>query len=140
MSDNNMQPLIGKILIPGTIKVITGLAIGGSKSGIDIGALENPVIKIRKDEKDMPYIPGSSLKGKKRALLAKAAGTKDENADKELMRDEKSEFRHLARVFGFAPGNNDKTGGEALLKVRDCYLATKDSQKKTPITEEKMEN
>lgn len=125
MSGNNLQPLIGKIIITGTIEVITGLAIGGSKSGIDIGALDNPVIKTHKN---VPYIPGSTLKGKLRALLAKVAGTALINVDS-------SEFKHLATVFGFAPENSDSTAGEALLKVRDSFVK---GGKAT--TEEKMEN
>ena len=131
MSGNNLQPLIGKIIITGTIEVITGLAIGGSKSGIDIGALDNPVIKTHKN---VPYIPGSTLKGKLRALLAKVAGTANERADKALMNGS-SEFKHLATVFGFAPENSDSTAGEALLKVRDSFVK---GGKAT--TEEKMEN
>lgn len=44
----------------------TGLHIGGTESAIGIGSAENPVIK---DARGMPYIPGSSLKGKMRSLL-----------------------------------------------------------------------
>lgn len=128
--------LEGKLLIGGTITVKTGLSIGGSKSGIDIGALDNPVIKYKKGNKDVPYIPGSSLKGKLRALLAKVAGSANEKEDKKLMdADDNSDFKHLARVFGYAPGADDASG-EALLKVRDCFLASESLGE----TEEKMEN
>lgn len=131
----NNKKLIGKLIIGGTITVKTGLAIGGNKSGIDIGALDNPVIKYRKGNSDFPYIPGSTLKGKLRALLAKVAGTKDETADKALMSDEKNDFKHIAKIFGYAPDKGDSSG-EALLKVRDCFLVNE----RTEITEEKMEN
>lgn len=127
--------LIGKLIITGTIIVETGLAIGGSKSGIDIGALDNPVIKYRKGNKDVPYIPGSSLKGKLRALLAKVAGTADEKEDKSLIGKEESNFKYLATVFGYAPDKGEASG-EALLKVRDCFL--EDGCRGE--TEEKMEN
>jgi len=128
--------LEGKLLIGGTITVKTGLSIGGSKSGIDIGALDNPVIKYKKGNKDVPYIPGSSLKGKLRALLAKVAGSANEKEDKKLMdTDNNSDFKHLARVFGYAPGADDASG-EALLKVRDCFLVSESLGE----TEEKMEN
>ena len=127
--------LEGKLLIGGTITVKTGLSIGGSKSGIDIGALDNPVIKYKKGNKDVPYIPGSSLKGKLRALLAKVAGSANEKEDKKLMdTDNNSDFKHLARVFGYAPGADDASG-EALLKVRDCFLVSESLGE----TEEKME-
>lgn len=133
MSENTLK---GKLLITGTIKVKTGLAIGGNKSGIDIGALDNPVIKYKKGNKSLPYIPGSSLKGKLRALLAKVAGTKDENADKKLQGTD-SQFKHLAVVFGYAPDKEDLSRGEALLKVRDCFLGKNAIE---DLTEEKMEN
>lgn len=53
--------------LSGTIRVITGLHIGGSKDTLEIGGMDQPVIKhpITKE----PYIPGSSLKGKMRSLL-----------------------------------------------------------------------
>lgn len=127
--------LKGKLIITGSITVETGLAIGGSKSGIDIGALDNPVIKYRKGNKDVPYIPGSSLKGKLRALLAKVAGTADEKADKALIGKADSDFKHLATVFGYAPDKGEASG-EALLKVRDCFLKNDSIGQ----TEEKMEN
>lgn len=58
--------LKGKVILTGKIKIITGLAIGGSKASLDIGGVDNPVIK---DSKGIPYIPGSTLKGKLRSLL-----------------------------------------------------------------------
>lgn len=61
--------LLGKVIIKGKIKAETGLAIGGSRVGLDIGGVDNPVIK---DAEGKPYIPGSSLKGKMRSLLEKA--------------------------------------------------------------------
>lgn len=134
-STTTKMPLKGKLLIGGTITVKTGLSIGGSKSGIDIGALDNPVIKYKKGNKDVPYIPGSSLKGKLRALLAKVAGSTNEKEDKKLMDADDSDFKHIATVFGYAPGADDASG-EALLKVRDCFLTSESLGE----TEEKMEN
>ena len=63
--------LEGKIVITGKIETETGLSIGGATVGLDIGGLDNPVIK---DAEGKPYIPGSSLKGKMRSLLEKANG------------------------------------------------------------------
>jgi CRISPR-associated protein Csm3 len=63
--------LQGKIIIIGKIKAETALHIGGSKTGIDIGGVDNTVIK---DHEGKPYIPGSSLKGKMRTLLEKSEG------------------------------------------------------------------
>ena len=54
----------GKYILRGQIVCVTGLHIGGSTTGIEIGGIENPVIKDPLTE--YPYIPGSSLKGKLR--------------------------------------------------------------------------
>src|SRR5690349_19844398 len=53
--------------ISGTIFCETGLRIGGSNENIEIGGLENTI--VRHPITDEPYIPGSSLKGKVRSLL-----------------------------------------------------------------------
>ncbi|WAA09843.1 type III-A CRISPR-associated RAMP protein Csm3 [Fervidibacillus albus] len=58
--------MIGKIIINGQIKAVTGLAIGGSKTDMTIGGIDNNVIKT---SEGVPFIPGSSLKGKLRSLL-----------------------------------------------------------------------
>jgi len=64
--------LQGKILIRGRIKALTGLRIGGAAGGMEIGGVDNPV--IRDPVTGRPYIPGSSLKGKMRSLLTRALG------------------------------------------------------------------
>ena len=58
--------------LTGTITCETGLRIGGSKEDIEIGGMENPI--IRHPITDEPYIPGSSLKGKVRSLLEQKYG------------------------------------------------------------------
>lgn len=57
----------GKYIITGKIICETGLHIGGTQEGIEIGGVDN--IVIRDPLTDMPYIPGSSIKGKLRHLL-----------------------------------------------------------------------
>lgn len=59
--------LTGYRTISGTIRCETGLRIGGSNEHVDIGELENSI--VRHPLSDEPYIPGSSLKGKIRSLL-----------------------------------------------------------------------
>lgn len=59
--------LFGRVIINGKIKVITGLRIGGQPVGIEIGGIDNVV--IRNPHNNQPYIPGSSLKGKMRSLF-----------------------------------------------------------------------
>ena len=67
--ENEEMKLLGKLIISGKVVAETGLHIGGTTTALDIGGIDNPVIK---DAKGMPYIPGSSLKGKIRALLEKS--------------------------------------------------------------------
>ena len=54
------------------IHLVSGLHIGDSSETVQIGGIDNPVIK-RRDNKQ-PYIPGSSLKGKMRSLLEQIEG------------------------------------------------------------------
>jgi CRISPR-associated protein Csm3 len=70
--DLNFQ---GKFLISGAIHCKTGLHIGGSDEGFEIGGNDNPV--IRNPINGLPYIPGSSLKGKLRHLLEWSLGKND---------------------------------------------------------------
>lgn len=59
--------LQGKIFLKGTINALTGLHIGGNSGELDIGGIDNPI--IRNAFNRQPYIPGSSLRGKMRGLL-----------------------------------------------------------------------
>ncbi|MBT9173028.1 MAG: CRISPR type III-associated RAMP protein Csm3 [Syntrophomonadaceae bacterium] len=64
--------LTGYKEIVGTIRCQTGLRIGGSKDNLDIGGVDSPI--IRHPITDLPYIPGSSIKGKIRTLLELSTG------------------------------------------------------------------
>lgn len=93
--------MYAKIEITGILEVKTGLHIGGSSAFAAIGAVDSPVIKdIRTSN---PMIPGSSLKGKMRTLLAKryndsVAKTPDDDAD------------CITDLFGAARKGNPKAG------------------------------
>lgn len=65
MSNNYI--FCGKYIIEAELLCITGLHIGGTDEGFEIGGMDNPVIKDPITGR--PYIPGSSLKGKMRSLL-----------------------------------------------------------------------
>lgn len=62
----------GRVLIRFKIRALTGLHIGGTGTGIQIGGIDKEV--IRDPLTNRPYIPGSSLKGKMRSLLEKQYG------------------------------------------------------------------
>ncbi len=80
--------LYAKIKISGVLDVVTGLHIGGSDVFAPIGAVDSPVIKDALS--GLPMIPGSSLKGKLRTLLAKrynqTLNQKPENDEERLQR------------------------------------------------------
>lgn len=59
--------LVKYVQFGGTLTCQTGLRIGGSKDDLEIGASDNPI--LRDPLTRLPYIPGSSLKGKMRTLL-----------------------------------------------------------------------
>ena len=61
--------MFGKIQISGKIEIMTGMHIGTSDGFAAIGAVDSPVIRDAMTK--LPMIPGSSLKGKMRTLLAK---------------------------------------------------------------------
>ena len=67
MANENTISHLGRIRIWGLIETVTGLHIGGTEVGIAIGGVDNTVIRNGLD--GVPYIPGSSLKGKMRSLL-----------------------------------------------------------------------
>lgn len=129
--------LISKTIITGTITLETGLHIGGSKSSLDIGGLDSPVIK---NPLGVPYIPGSSLKGKLRSLLAMYNGGV-KNVDEDIPK--------IKKLFGY-PGKGSQVEGEfTRLIVRDSDLDINAFEKnfnkeevilETKFTQEKAEN
>lgn len=69
---SNKLQLSKKIFINGKIITKTGMHIGGSSLGLQIGGADKVV--VRNPVTNLPYIPGSSLKGKMRSLLEKSLG------------------------------------------------------------------
>jgi len=59
--------LAKKIVYTGVITLKTGLHIGGTNAALNIGGPDKFV--VRNPINNIPYIPGSSLKGKMRALI-----------------------------------------------------------------------
>lgn len=72
MSEYKQIQLRGRLFLRFTVETATGLHIGGSDTGIEIGGVDKTV--IRDPLTNRPYIPGSSLKGKMRSLLEKYEG------------------------------------------------------------------
>jgi CRISPR-associated protein Csm3 len=117
--------LIEKILINGEIQVISGLRIGGSKTSMEIGGIDLNVIK---NASGVPFIPGSSLKGKLRSILAREQGSLDVKDDCDCIK----------KIFGEAPSKGTK-GEVTRLIVRDASLKNADTMKNNQLGFEKLE-
>ena len=131
-----MKQLVKKIKINTSITLITGLHIGGNSENVEIGGIDNPVIKLA-SKGDVPYIPGSSLKGKIRCLLEQAAGAPKVGLDEKVN-----------NLFGITENKTINTSNQpSKIIVRDAMLS--DESKKMlldcdnldmPYTENKFEN
>ncbi len=110
--------LTGKLILKGKIKTLTGLHIGGSKAALDIGGVDLNVIKT---PLGVPYIPGSSLKGKMRSLLARLHNSKGVGK-RDVDRGERfdDQIPYLRELFGTSADSVHDTLTRLL--VRDCYL------------------
>ena len=131
-----MKKLVKKIKINTSITLITGLHIGGNSENVEIGGIDNPVIKLA-SKGDVPYIPGSSLKGKMRCLLEQAAGAPKVGLDEKVN-----------NLFGITESKANNTSNQpSKIIVRDAMLSD-DSKKMLlncdnldmPYTENKFEN
>lgn len=118
--------LQGRILLSMNIEAVTGLHIGGASSGMEIGGVDNPV--IRNPLSNEPYIPGSSLRGKMRSQLEKMLG-KAQNQSigqvkihscQSVTDFEKDGGCPVCHIFG-VPGERDFSTS-TLLVVRDVSL------------------
>lgn len=65
--------MYSKIIINGELEIVTGLHIGTGGEFSAIGAVDLPV--IRDKITNLPMIPGSTLKGKMRSLMARRFNT-----------------------------------------------------------------
>lgn len=112
--------LVKKIKKSGNLVLLSGLHIGASKESADIGGVDSPVIRLKKDR--IPYIPGSSLKGKIRSLLEQVEGaTEVGKSDK------------VNRVFGIT---EKKEGGFVKIKPELSRLIFRDSSMSSDSIEE----
>lgn len=121
--------MFAKIEISGTIEIVTGLHIGGSSAFSAIGAVDSPVIMDTRT--NQPMIPGSSLKGKMRVLLAKKYNTA-------IAKTADDDAECLTNIFGSA-----KSKKESRVLFTDMFLDNLDELKRaglTGATEVKFEN
>jgi CRISPR-associated protein Csm3 len=112
--------LVGKLILSGDLHCETGLHIGAGKGSLEIGGADNPVVK---DAFGLPYIPGSSLRGRIRSLLENALGlttpaelvyvSKRKGQEVRIHQSDRPDDE-ICLLFGRNPGRMDRVSGEAL--------------------------
>ena len=144
--------------IKGTLELLSGLHIGAGDSEMHIGGTDSPVIK--NPHTNLPYIPGSSIKGKMRSLLEWHLGLVESSGGRPFghlhlksinSQTKKHAALNLLRMFGISGGDkvDEQTAKEfgiglTRLIARDCNLNAdwvKDKQERNLlVTETKFEN
>lgn len=134
--------LIEKVLVRGTMELLSGLHIGDSKETVEIGGVDSPV--VRRKDNNQPYVPGSSIKGKLRSLLEIAEGS---NGKSKFRKGDYSDGSLIPFLFGAASDPGKDNGNPSRLIVRDSYLNEEWAEKlqssaftDMPYTEVKFEN
>jgi CRISPR-associated protein Csm3 len=134
--------LLGNVVLRGEIVCETGLHIG-QEGTIEIGGIDNPVIKS--PVSGYPYVPGSSLKGKMRALTEWDTGVVEDDGEPHTHDGPEAIDCPVCRVFG-TPAETEAKTGPTRLVVRDApptdntieQWSNMDTQ--LPYTEVKTEN
>jgi CRISPR-associated protein Csm3 len=112
--------LVGKLILSADLHCETGLHIGAGKGSLEIGGADNPVVK---DAFGLPYIPGSSLRGRLRSLLENAMGLTSPSELVYLSKRRGQEVRihqsdrpddEICLLFGRNPGRMERVEGEPL--------------------------
>lgn len=129
--------MFGKVRISADLEIVTGLHIGGGNEFSAIGAIDSPVIRDSYNKE--PIIPGSSLKGKIRTLLAQVY------SDGIVLNKCNDDPVEIVRLFGGSEKKN--IGGrnvipQSRLQFSDCFLKNSDKLREDDIalTEVKFEN
>lgn len=124
--------------LTGQIELLSGLHVGGNKDTIEIGGIDNPVIKDVRTGK--PYIPGSSIKGKMRFLLE----WKLERVSPESREPCDCGDCPVCKIFGNT--NPETSYGPTRIKVNDCNIILNEDEEEAfknqelDIFEDKVEN
>ena len=123
--------MYGKILIRCDLEVRTGMHIGGSSAFSAIGAVDSPV--VRDPYTGYPIVPGSSLKGKLRTLLARSTYQDIEAMAKAGSCDKDPE--QILRLFG-----SSEPVRRSRLQFADAFLSNAKELSNVGVTEVKTEN
>ncbi len=114
--------------LTGIIRLRSGLHIGAGKDSVEIGGMDQPIIKDPVTH--APYIPGSSLKGKLRSLLETSVFMKNEGTRKAVMDGKPCDCGRkgcpACAIFGShaSPQKCDPDLGPTRLLMRDATLTS----------------
>jgi len=136
--------LLGKVIIKGTIETITGLSIGGISEGIKIGGVDLNVVTT---PDGIPYIPGSSLKGKMRNLIERKLKLITDGNIHQCKDDNNYQNCPVCKIWGISPTDKDISISEPIYTrgiFRDVPLDVnsypEDKRANEEWTEIKVEN
>lgn len=135
MSENKFHTIKDKIIITADMTLITGMHIGASNDFSPIGAVDSVVVKDSLT--GMPIVPGSSIKGKLRTIIAKLKSDSNEY----FLSNHNNDKKEIKELFGSSADNDIK---EAKLQFYDLFLKNADELEKKNLdlgyTEIKFEN
>lgn len=136
MTEGKISKLYGKLILKGKIQVKTGMHIGGSSEFSAIGAVDSIVIKDTVTK--LPIIPGSTLKGKMRYLLARVY------SETPQLNDLTQEADEIKRLFGTSQQEEGYFGSRLqfsdMLMTDECRDRLVSMEPDLYVTEIKFEN
>jgi len=124
-----------KKIIKFKIDLKTGLHIGGISDVSKIGGVDSPVIKA---PDGLPYIPGSSLKGKLRSIMRMKYNIEDNL--KEADEESNENLRRLLDMFGRSSNPKLKKSALGTLIFRDSFVNEEETKNNLGITGDLVEN
>ena len=110
-TDNVFYTIKDKLIIEADIELLTGMHIGASNDFSPIGAVDSVVIKDPLS--GMPIIPGSTIKGKLRAMMAKLL------TDNYILPVHEKDDIRILKLFGSSAKDNII---EAKLQFSDLFM------------------
>lgn len=138
--------------IKGKVILKSGLHIGAGDTEMHIGGTDNPVVKH--PHTGLPYIPGSSIKGKVRSLLEMESGLMLKTGGKPLQAKDlsgldgikKEKCKKILKIFGANGADSDEIAdiGPTRVAFSDCPMnadwLNKAREERLSVTEVKSEN
>lgn len=128
-----MKKLVKHAEVSGTMEVLSGLRIGAGGSSLDIGGLDNPI--LRHPVTRLPYVPGSSVKGKLRSLI-EVNGYSTGSFQNPQSNSSPCGCGSCVACWLFGCGNVRNTSEPSRLIFRDCTMQKESVDKLQPLLAE----